>query len=67
MKQVAKAAGVIGRRFIEAGETFDHPERMKWAEPVAEPKPVKAGKGKGAEAPPPGPVETDQPGENEVI
>jgi hypothetical protein len=41
MEQRAITAGLIGRQFIEAGETFDHAERMNWAEPVVQVKPDK--------------------------
>lgn len=41
MKQVAKRAGVIGRRLYEPGEQFEHAERMNWADLVPEPKPEK--------------------------
>lgn len=36
MRQRALSAGVLSNpyRFIEAGAEFDHPERMRWAEPV---------------------------------
>lgn len=34
MLQRALRAGVIGRRYIEPGETFEHAERMNWATPV---------------------------------
>jgi hypothetical protein len=64
MKQIAIRAGVIGRRYIESGEQFDHAERMKWATPIEEPKqPAKPDKVK----PKPGPVESSPPGDDEVI
>lgn len=63
MKQVAIRAGVIGRRYVESGEQFDHAERMNWAVPVEEPKkPSKPEKAKAAAVP-----ETDPPGDDEVI
>lgn len=34
MLQRAVIAGVIGRRYYEPGETFEHAERMNWAAPV---------------------------------
>lgn len=38
MKQRAIKAGVLSNpyRFVEAGEEFDNPERMNWAEVVEE-------------------------------
>ncbi len=64
MKQVAVRAGVIGRRFIEPGDQFDHAERMNWAVPVDEPAAVKPDKKAKPKAAVP---ETDPPGEEEVI
>lgn len=34
MLQRAVVAGVIGRRYYEPGDTFEHAERMNWASPV---------------------------------
>ena len=64
MRQKATRAGLIGRRYIEAGETFDYHERVNWAEPVdivvaPVPKPEKKGKGKV--------VDTAPLGDDEVI
>lgn len=61
MKQRAREAGVLANpyKFVEPGETFEHPEAMVWADPVnddpPEPKPKEAAllKGSKAKADPP--------------
>lgn len=46
-------------RVIEAGQEFEHETRMKWAEPVEEPKVEKAAKRKQAAAAEPAGDEAD--------